>query len=244
MKRALVPAAILLALLALRAQGDPAPSPWLAALRAASGLAPLEEDELLSQTAALWARALGEAGRLSHRGADGSTALDRYRGLGGTEARVGEILGAGPSLREVERAWERSASHRDAVLKPYWTHAGWGSAPSGDSRVWVVLFTQKLVRDLRVSEGPRGVEVQGILPPAAGRLPALYAGLDPVALRSWDRDSGAFLFLLGPAEGRAYLRLGWLGAGGSLVVTNILTLPRETGSPAGPGRSSVPAGPP
>lgn len=237
MKRALVQAVILLVLLAVRAQGDPAPAPWLAALRAASGLAALEEDELLCRTAALWARALAVAGRLAHRGADGSTALDRYRGQGGTEARVGEILGAGPSLPEVERAWERSASHRDAVLKPYWTHAGWGSAPAGDSRVWVVLFTQKVVRNLRVTEAPRGAEVRGILPPATGGKPVLFAGLEPVALASWDGDSGEFLFLLGPGEARSYLRLGWLDGTGSLVVTNVLTLPRETGSPAGQGRS-------
>jgi hypothetical protein len=244
MKRALVHAVILLALLAARAQGDPGPAPWLAGLRAASGLAALEEDELLCRTAQSWARVLAAAGRIGHRGADGSTALDRYRAQGGTEARVGEIIGAGPSLLEVERAWEKSASHRDAVLKPYWTHAGWGSAPAGESRVWVVLFTRKVVCDLRVTEASRGVEVRGIMAPAAGGRPALYAGLDPVAPESWDRETGEFTFLLGPGEARSYLRLGWLDAGGLLAVTNVLTLPRETVSPAGPGRSGAPAGPP
>jgi hypothetical protein len=237
MKRALVPAAVLLALLAARAHAEPAPLPWIAALRAEAGLAALEEDELLSRTAALWARALAEAGRLGHRGAGGSTALDRYRGLGGTEARVGEILGAGASLAEVERAWEGSASHRAAVLKPSWTHAGWGSAPAGDSRVWVVLFTEKIVRDLRVTEVPGGVEVRGVLPPSAGGRPALYAGLDPVALQAWDSRTGAFLFLMEPGVARGYLRLGRLDDAGSFAVTNVLTLPRETGSPGAPGRS-------
>jgi len=217
------------------------PLGWANALRGARGLAALEEDALLSETAARWARALAQAGMLSHRGEDGSTALDRYRRLGGTEARIGEILGAGPSLLTIERAWESSPAHKQMVLKPSWTHAGWASAPAGDGRVWVMLFCQELVQGLRIGEDPDGLEVSGTFLPADARQPVLLAGLLRVEPASWDPVTRAFRFLLQPAQSAGYLRLGYIGAAGTVVVTNAVTWPRGTGSPGGPARFEGPA---
>jgi hypothetical protein len=239
--------ALLLALLLaspLRAAcGDSTtPLAWVDALRGREGLPGLEEDALLSATAALWARALADAGVLSHRGADGSTALDRYRRAGGTDERVGEILGAGPGLEEIGRAWEASPSHRGAVLRPYWTHAGWGCAPRvGGGLVCVVLFCRRLVRDLRIEEGPAGARVSGSFVPAGAGAPVLLAGGSRVPASGWDPGGRAFEFLLPAAGARGYFRLGYEDRAGIFVLTDAFTLPRETGSPAATGRFEAPA---
>lgn len=244
MKRALCLLTGLCALLCIPAWPDPTPTDWANDLRAGAGVSLLEEDALLSETASRWAAALASAGMLSHRGADGSTALDRYRRMGGTEARVGEILGAGSSLRDIQAAWEASPSHRKMALKPSWTHTGWGRAGSRDAVVWVVLFSQKLIQGLRVSASSGGLEVRGVFLPAEARHPVLLAGLLRVEASSWDPESRAFSFRLGVDEAAGYLRLGYIGPSGSVIVTNALTWLPGTGSPAEPGRSAAPAEPP
>jgi hypothetical protein len=164
--------------------------------------------------------------------------------MGGTEAWVGEILGAGSSLRDVQEAWEASPSHRQMALKPSWTHTGWGCAGSRDAWVWVVLFSQKLVQGLRISASIGGLELSGVFLPTEARKPVLLAGLLRIEASSWDPDSRAFRFRLGPDEGAGYLRLGYIGPSGAVVVTDALTWPPGTGSPAEPGRFAAPAVPP
>jgi uncharacterized protein YkwD len=116
MKRPLL-ASLLLALLCFAAAAEDNPLAWANALRSRVGSVSVEADPLLSKTAASWAGALAAAGALSHKGTDGSSALDRYQRLGGTEVRVGEILGAGPDLAAVEAAWEKSPDHLPLVLR-------------------------------------------------------------------------------------------------------------------------------
>ncbi len=161
---------LLLAGAAAHAQTDPLS--WVNGIRRAAGSPDLVPDALLSRTAERWAMRLARTGVLSHRGADGSSALDRYRALGGTEIRVGEILGAGPSLREVENAWRKSDEHREVALTPGWTHVGWGRQPSGGQEVWVVLFCQKLVEELRIDERTAGLAVSGRFVEASAERPS------------------------------------------------------------------------
>jgi len=225
--------------------GPPAPareSPraFLDDLRRAAGAPVVQEDDLLSRTARDWAAVLAAAGILSHRGADGTNALDRYRAHGGTEVRVGEIIGAGPDLAAVEKGWNDSAAHRGLIVKPYWTHDGWGSAGS----VWVVVFCQKLVMDLDAVIGPAGFSVTGRFITADAAAPRLMAGVEPVEPRDWDGAARSFAFRL-PATGLpGYLRLGYLERGGRFVLTNVFTSPRGTESPGGKGRSAVPGASP
>ncbi|HYW82217.1 MAG TPA: hypothetical protein VFB30_03115, partial [Spirochaetia bacterium] len=110
MKRplALRPLPLLFLLCAASVQGQNDPLVWIDGTRHKAGLTDLAPDALLSRTAEGWAVRLARTGVLSHRGADGSSALDRYRALGGTEVRLGEILGAGPNLADVEHAWRKS----------------------------------------------------------------------------------------------------------------------------------------
>ena len=249
MKRALFPL-LLIFVLSCAAAADESPLAWVNALRSRAGSPPVEADALLSKTASAWAGALAAAGVLSHRGADGSSALDRYRRLGGTEVRVGEILGAGPGLADIEAAWEKSPDHRPLVLKPYWTHVGWGSAtaraPRVETAVFVVLFCQKLVDGLLIEEREGSLEVRGSLRPPDARLPALLAGIRSIEPAEWDPRGRRFRFLVPPGERAGYLRLGYIGGTGDLIVTNAITPPAitsppERGSPEAPGRFEAPA---
>jgi hypothetical protein len=210
---------------------------WVASRRAAHGLAALRHDRLLSETAAAYAKELAAAGRISHRGADGSDALTRYLRRGGTSARVGEIIGAGGRLAEVERAWLASPTHRDIILARQWTHVGWGEARAGRSHVWVVLFLQRRVAGLTVETDGAGVRVQGRFLPPEAVTPVLLAGLERVAPELWDPAGRRFSFFLEAGQASGYVRLGYISRAGALVITDVITSPRGRESPAAPGRS-------
>jgi hypothetical protein len=238
-----LPAAILLLAFAsngVSAQEDP--RAWVEEVRQAARVPTLAFDGLLSETAAAWARAQAEAGTLSHRGADGSTALDRYRMRGGTDIRVGEIIGAGPSLAEVERAWMRSDAHRNLVRTAAWTHMGWGSASyAAGERVWVVLFCVKLVEGLTIEPGLDGLSVNGAFVAPEAREALLYSGLQPMQPATWDARERRFTFLVPTVQLAGYLRLGYLDASGGFVLTNALTWPPGTGFREAGTRSEAPA---
>ncbi len=212
-------------------------SDWVASHRADHGLRGLGPDTVLSETAAAYAQEMAAAGRISHRGTDGSDALTRYLRRGGTCARVGEIIGAGPSLAAVERSWLASRAHREVILAPQWTHIGWGEARAGPSRVWVVLFLQRRVAGLTVKTHAGGVRLQGTLIPADVREPLLLAGVERVAPALWEPKRKRFAFVLTQEQASGYVRLGYVSRAGALVITDVITSPRGRGSPAAPGRS-------
>ena len=222
-----------------RAPADPLA--WVNDVRRSARVHPVQEDLLLSRTAALWAARCAAAGILSHRGYDGSTALDRYRSLGGTEVRVGEILGAGPDAARVEKGWMASPEHRRLALSPAWTHAGWGSAEYGPSQVTVMMFTEKLVGRLLLAGSPEGLTVTGWFLPADAERGALYNGLDQVMPSAWEPESRVFRFQVPTGLIAGYLRLGYVSREGRFTLTNTFTWPPGTESPAGPARFAPPA---
>ena len=223
------------------AWGQADPLPWLNGVRRDAGMPSLAADDLLCSAARQWSAALARAGLLGHRGSDGSTALDRYRSLGGTEARVGEILGAGPKLSGIEEGWMRSAEHRSLALAPQWTHVGWGSDRAGATQVWVVLFCQKLVEGLRIERGTGSLVISGTLRPVEAAQPVLLSGLHRVPARSWDEGSRRFRFVVAGLVPGDYLRLGYLSPDGAFRLTNAFTLLPGTESPGETSRSSAPA---
>ena len=242
MKRPLLPLVcipfFLLAPSWLPAQSDPLA--WLNAVRQRAGAAPVSADALLSRTASLWAARLAAAGILTHRGDDGSSGLDRYRAQGGTETRVGEILGAGPDFAHVEKGWMGSAEHRQLALSRDWTHAGWGSAGSAPV-VTVMMFTQKRVADLEIMHDLTDLRVSGrFMPPdAAGGM--LYNGLEQISPGWWDPATRRFRFDVPGTALAGYLRLGYLDADGRFTLTNAFTWPPGTGSPGAEDHFSSPA---
>jgi hypothetical protein len=226
----------------LPAQQDPVA--WLNAQRQAAGAPAVLADALLAETAGRWAERLAATGVLSHRGDDGSTGLDRYRALGGSEVRVGEILGAGTEPGLIEKAWMKSLEHRTLALFPVWTHAGWGSARAGSSLVMVMMFTQKLVEGLSIRQEAAGLIVTGRYAPRSAIGGVLFNGLSEMPPAQWDAGSRTFRFEVPAAVLEGYLRLGYRAADGAFTLTNTFTLPPGTGSPGETGRFSAPAGSP
>ena len=223
----------------LRATADPLD--WLNGVRRGAGEHPVQEDLLLSKTAARWAARCAAAGILSHRGDDGSTALDRYRSLGGTEVRVGEILGAGPDIVHVEKGWMASDEHRRLALSPGWTHAGYGSAASGPSQVTVMMFTEKLVDRLLIARSPERLAVTGRFLPPEAKGGILYNGLDRLGPADWETAGRTFRFEVPGGLIAGYLRLGYVTNDGRFTLTNAFTWPPGTESPAGEDRFAPPA---
>ncbi len=221
------------------------PLAWANSLRERASAPAVSVDPVLSAAAVAYAAELAAAGVLSHEGpADGSRPLDRYLRAGGTAFTVGEILGAGPDLEAVERAWEASPSHREVVVDGRYTHLGWGSARSGSQEVWVVMLARSAVVDLVLEEAGGALAVSGRLGPAWAASPWLDAGSGEVAPSSWDPSTRRFSYLLPLDDGRARFLLGCRDRYGDREATDSVTWPRGTASPAGAARSSAPAPPP
>ena len=203
------------------------PLHWLDSARRTANVPPLEGDALLSQTAARYAQQLAARGILTHRGDDGSTALDRYRASGGTEVRVGEILGAGLTAEHVEQAWLASPEHRGLALSPEWTHAGWGSARSGESLVVVMMFTRKLVDGLTLRIDGSVFSAAGRFLPVQAAAGVMLNGLEETAPSQWDPESRTFRFDVPLPRLEGYLRLGFQTASGEFTLTNAFWAPRS-----------------
>ena len=223
---------------------DRSPLDWANTLRGTAAPA-LRPDPLLSDVARRYAAELAAAGVLSHTGpADGSRALDRYLRAGGTAFEVGEILGAGPDLAAVERAWAASPGHRRVVAGERYTSIGWGSATRDAQQVWVVMFARSAVADLSLRENDRILLVSGRLEPPWAAEPWLDAGSGEVAPAAWDPVTRLFAYRVPLVDGRAWFLLGCRDVYGERQATDSVTWPRGTGSPAGAGRSTPPAPPP
>ena len=223
---------------------DESPLAWANALRGMTAPA-LRPDPLLSEAARRYAAELAAAGVLSHSGpADGSRPLDRYFRAGGTAFEVGEILGAGPGLAAVERAWEASPDHRRVVMNDRYTHVGWGMALREAQQVWVVMTARSAVEHLSIEEGDGVLAVAGGLGPSWAVEPWLDAGSGALQPSAWDPATRRFAYRVPLADGRARFLLGCRDAYGERQATDSVTWPRGTGSPAGAGRSTPPEPPP
>ena len=222
------PAVFLIALLACpRAAAQQAPLDalgWVNRFRTGRSLEPLGEpaaEPALQRAADAYAAVLAASGRIVHRDAEGRSALGRYRAAGGSAARVGEILGAGPSLSAVTAAWEASPAHAAAALDPRWTHAAAGRVQGAGTEYWVVLFAEHRVEGFQLALEPGGTyRISGVFrdPRAAG--PELWSGLQVVPPEAWDPARREFLFLLPSGAGRRYHRLGYRTGTGEFFLTS------------------------
>ena len=221
------------------------PLTWANELRERAAAPAVSVDPVLSAAAVAYAAELAAVGVLSHEGpVDGSRPLDRYFRAGGTAFTVGEILGAGPDLAAVERAWEASPSHRAVVVDGCYTHLGWGSATSGSQEVWVVMLARTALEDVSLEASDGALLVTGRLGPAWAARPWLDAGSGEVVPSSWDPSTRRFAYRLPLLDGEARFLLGCRDRYGDREATDSVTWPRGTASRAGAGRSAAPAPPP
>jgi hypothetical protein len=209
----------------VRADSGAAPSEaaiaWVNRIRAARHLGTLPTEPALERAAAAYAALLASSGRLAHRDGAGRGALARYRAAGGSAARVGEILGAGPNLEAVTAAWEASPAHAAAALDSRWTHVGVGRALAADSEFWVVLFAEQRVEGFRVvHDSGGGYEVSGVFRDAEAAGPVLLSGLEALEPAGWEPGRRAFLFRLPGTAGPRYHRLGFRTGTGKFTLTS------------------------
>ena len=192
-------------------------------VRLEHGLNSLDQDRILAATAENFAADLAARGALSHRDSSGGTALDRYRRLGGTAFRVGEILGAGEDLAPIVDRWIESDSHHAVLTSSAWTHAGIGVKRRGKIFVFVALFARLRFADLRIKSQKAHLIIEGRLIGAGGR-PVLQAGGADHQPVWWRPDTGALRFVVPAGQVGYFGRLGVREEDGTFTVTDIVIL--------------------
>ena len=87
--------------------------------RQARGLSPLHRNPRLQQAAEVQSRDMARTGRMAHQGSDGSRVGDRAKRAGYTYSHVAENLAMTPfGIDSAMELWEKSPSHRQAMLRP------------------------------------------------------------------------------------------------------------------------------
>ncbi len=104
-------------------------------LRAEQHLKPLHAQPALAGCAGTQARYIDTIQRLRHSSSDGTPASTRIRRA--YRARVvGEVLGYGPSIAWITRAWMRSPIHRSVLLDRSFRSIGIGIVRDGNT-YWI-----------------------------------------------------------------------------------------------------------
>jgi len=112
----------------------------LQAFRSGRHLSAPAFDEALSRACERRVAELAALGRLSHVDERGRGPGVQSLADGLPPGIYGEILGAGPSERDVWDAWLSSPEHRAVLLEQGWTKWGSAAASSGAVSVFVVRF--------------------------------------------------------------------------------------------------------
>ncbi len=112
--------------------------------RATEGLASVAEDSLLSQAAQAAAEDMAAKGYFSHISPDGKTPWYWLDEVGYSYSYAGENLAVNFTDSEnVQTAWMASPTHRANIVKPQYTHIGFGTANGmyeGRETTFVVEF--------------------------------------------------------------------------------------------------------
>jgi uncharacterized protein YkwD len=103
--------------------------------RTANHLHALAASDMLDLKAQAWAERLARDGYLHHS--------DLTSGVSGCWRRLGENVGYGSSVANIETTYMNSAPHRANILQPAFNIVGVGYARSTDGRTWTVqVFEQ------------------------------------------------------------------------------------------------------
>ena len=98
-------------------------------------------DENLARSSQARAVELAQTGVLSHEDGQGRGPGLQLIGQGFSPGEYGEVLGAGADPVKVWQAWVASPSHKAILADPFWTAWGYGSAPMGNTFVYVIRFS-------------------------------------------------------------------------------------------------------
>lgn len=178
----LVVPTVVVSLWAMPAHAD-AGSEWdfvtrINALRAAQGLGQLSLDPRLTTVAGVWSASMAQRNVLEHN------QLLPYQVAGWT--RLGENVGDGATVEQLERAFEASPPHYEHLVDPRYTRIGVGVAFDGKGRMWVTeLFMRpRAPVVVRVSAPQSFAPVPGAALTAAASAPGpARADLAQVLLR-------------------------------------------------------------
>jgi len=102
--------------------------------RASHGVAPLHMSADLVRVAQSWSEEMARTGELRHNPRLESDVANWWA--------VGENVGVGPDLRDIEQAFWNSAEHRRNILDAAYTDVGIAAAYSED-RVWMTVVFRK-----------------------------------------------------------------------------------------------------
>jgi uncharacterized protein YkwD len=103
--------------------------------RRANGLGDLQYDAAASQIARVWAQQMSNAATLSHN----PSLVDQINAQVTTQwTRLGENVGFGPTVGDIQNAFINSAPHRANILGDY-NRVGIGTVRDGSGRIWVTL---------------------------------------------------------------------------------------------------------
>lgn len=113
--------------------------------RAARNLPAVRRNAALDSAAEGHARDMLAREYYGHESPEGTNAYRRSLQAGYNPARVGENIAHGQtSIEEVMEDWMKSPVHRENILNPFFTEAGFGIAigrmPSGYQVLWVQVF--------------------------------------------------------------------------------------------------------
>jgi hypothetical protein len=196
------------------------PSERVNSVRRAVGLPTLSVDRILTVAARDYAGELAKTGALAHHDAAGRDAAVRVRAAGGSLSRVGEVLGAGPTVGAVVAAWQESAAHRAVMLRSDWTHLGIATALRGESSVVVALFARRLHERVAVrSTGNAAVLSAEILVPGTPVAVALSRVYRPTTL---DEATGRWEIRFPPGAVPLTLRLGVMRPDGTVETAHVV----------------------
>ena len=112
------------------------------AFRAKHGAKPLTLDARLSRAAAIQSADQARRGRIGHYGTDGSRPMDRAARAGYAAKIASENVASGQkSFADAMYYWERSAGHRQNLLRANVTAVGVGMAKAETGRAyWTLLL--------------------------------------------------------------------------------------------------------
>ncbi len=201
---------------------------WVNTLRVKHQLIPLRQSILLQKTAAKYAKEMVKTHTLSHTDSNGNRALERYREMGGSALRVGEIIGVGGNILPIENAWLKSPIHRKVILDPKWTEIGIGYAEYREEIILDVLFSENYIVNLRITESRDKVTISGGFEEAIIEKivkPIMINGLYPVKPSTWGEKHGFFSFTIPKNKIDRYnvfIRLGYQDKRGQIIITNII----------------------